>query len=135
MDRIPCIRKTKLLLALVAASSSVFASHAADRFWSGGTASYNNPAAWGGTIPGATDNAINDSGINNAVQINIGDPDWTVGQIRAGNSAGNGSFVQNGQVVTVLGTNYNGSVISEFFTPFRLGIVADDTGVYTLNGG
>jgi len=65
----------------------------------------------------------------------VGDPDWTVGQIRAGNSVGNGAFAQNGQTVTALGTNYNGPVISEFFTPFRLGIVAADTGVYTLNGG
>src|SRR5688572_30481651 len=49
---------------------------AADIFWSGGTGTYNNAAAWGGVIPGLTDKAINDSGAGNAVQINVGDPDW-----------------------------------------------------------
>ncbi len=112
------------------------ATRAADISWNGGSASYTNAAHWvGGAVPGFADNAINDTTTNNLVQINVGDPDWTVGQIRAGNSAGNGAYVQNGQTVTVLGTNYNGPVISEFFTPFRLGIVAADTGVYTLNGG
>lgn len=123
-----------LTLSLLAAST--LAGLSADRSWTGGTASYTNAANWtGSTVPGAVDNAINDNGTGNAVQINIGDPDWTVGQIRAGNSVGNGAYVQNGQTVTTLGTNYNGPVISEFFSPFRLGIVAADTGVYTINGG
>lgn len=125
-------------LALVAAGAALvnFSARGADRNWTGGTASYTNAANWtGGIVPGTLDNAINDNGTNNVVQINLGDPDWVVGQIRAGNSTGNGAYAQNGQTVTVLGTNYNGSVISEFFTPFRLGIVAADTGVYTLNGG
>jgi fibronectin-binding autotransporter adhesin len=123
-------------LALAALALWPVATRAADIHWQGPTASYTNAADWvGGVLPGAGDNAINDNGTGNAVQINVGDPDWRVGQIRAGNSAGNGAFVQNGQTVTPLGTNYNGPVISEFFTPFRLGIVAADTGVYTLNGG
>jgi len=125
-------------LALMAAGAALvnFSAHGADRSWNGGTASYTNAANWtGGIVPGVADNAINDNGTNNVVQINLGDPDWAVGQIRAGNSTGNGAFTQNGQTVTPLGTNYNGSVISEFFTPFRLGVVAADTGVYTLNGG
>ena len=123
-------------LALAALALWPVAMRAADIRWQGPTASYTNTADWiGGVLPGSRDNAINDNGTGNAVQINVGDPDWTVGQIRAGNSAGNGAFVQNGQTVTPLGTNYNGPVISEFFTPFRLGIVAADAGVYTLNGG
>jgi autotransporter-associated beta strand protein len=117
-------------LVLLAASTQ-----AADRFWSGGTVDYTNTTWTGGVVPGATDNAINDHGTANAVQISVGNPDWMVGQIRAGNSLGNGAFVQNGQTVTALGTNYNGPVISEFFTPFRLGIVAADSGIYTINGG
>jgi autotransporter-associated beta strand protein len=114
---------------------SAASSQAADKLWSGGSSTYNNATSWGGAIPGAVDNAINDSGLGNAVQINVGDPDWTVGQIRADNSLGNGAYIQNGQNVTALGTNYNGPVISEFFTPFRLGVVAADTGNYTINGG
>ena len=111
-------------------------ARAADISWTGPSADYTNATDWSpASVPGAIDNAINDNGTANAVEINVGDPDWTVGQIRAGNSAGNGAFVQNGQTVAALGTNYNGPVISEFFTPFRLGIVAADTGVYTLNGG
>ena len=114
-------------MALLAASTLV--TRAADRFWSGGTASYTNAAAWSGTVPGSSDNAINDNGTNNVVQINVGDPDWTVNQIRAGNGAGSGAFVQNGQAVTLIGTNIASPA---FTTPFRLGIVAGGTGVYTL---
>jgi len=130
----------KPLLAIAAGGAVALCDmhgvQAADRSWSGGTSSYNTPGSWtGGVVPGVLDNAINDSGTNNVVQINIGNPDWTVGQIRAGNSVGNGAYLQNGQTVTTLGTNYNGSVISEFFSPFRLGIVAADTGVYTISGG
>jgi autotransporter-associated beta strand protein len=130
-SKLGCIYKVgALTLALLAASTLV--TRAADRFWSGGTASYTNAAAWGGTVPGSSDNAINDHGTNNVVQINVGDPDWTVNQIRAGNGAGSGAFVQNGQAVTLIGTNIASPA---FTTPFRLGIVAGGTGVYTLNGG
>ncbi len=133
------IRHLLEINAVVWATIAAFpapSANAADIQWQGPTASYTNAADWvGGVLPGAGDNAINDHGTANAVQINVGDPDWTVGQIRAGNSAGNGAFEQNGQTVTPLGTNYNGPVVTEFFTPFRLGIVAAGTGVYTLNGG
>src|ERR1035437_2153947 len=130
-SKLGCIYKVgALTLALLAASTLV--TRAADRFWSGGTASYTNAAAWGGTVPGSSDNAINDNGTNNVVQINVGNPDWTVNQIRAGNGAGSGAFVQNGQAVTLIGTNIASCA---FTTPFRLGIVAGGTGVYTLNGG
>ncbi len=100
---------------------------AADRIWSGGTGTYNNPAAWGGTIPGLGDVAINGSGTNNRVQINIGDPDWNVTRLRAGGSAGSGAFEQNGQTVFLTNNTGRGAV--------RLGVVPGNTGVYTLNGG
>ena len=130
------VTTSKVLGLICTIVLSAAATQAADKHWSTSTADYNNAANWSPLgIPGATDNAINDSGLGNVVQINIGDPDWTVGQIRAGNSTGNGAFIQNGQTVYALGTNYNGPVISEFFTPFRLGIVAADSGVYTINGG
>jgi autotransporter-associated beta strand protein len=129
------LRPKEVLALICLISLSAASARAADRFWNGSTADYTNITWTGGVVPGATDNAINDQGIGNAVQISLGNPDWIVGQIRAGNSLGNGAFVQNGQTVTVLGTNYNGPVITEFFTPFRLGIVAADSGVYTINGG
>jgi len=136
MKHNPQLLKINNVLGLVCSVIlSAASTQAADRFWSGGTADYTNTTWSGWVVPGATDNAINDNGTANAVRISVGNPDWTVGQIRAGNSVGNGAFVQNGQTVTALGTNYNGSVITEFFTPFRLGIVAADSGVYTMNGG
>src|SRR5262245_17701827 len=103
---------SKPLLALAAGGAVALCGTngtlAADRFWSGAAASYTNAGSWtGGVVPGVLDNAINDNGTNNTVQINASNPDWTVGQIRAGNSVGNGAYVQNGQTVTTLGTNYN----------------------------
>jgi len=100
-------------------------SKAADYFWSGGTGTYNNAAAWAGTIPSTNDVAINNSGTNNVVQINIGNPDWTVSQIVAGSVANGGSFEQNGQTLTLGAT----------IRALRLGVVAGQTGVYTLNDG
>jgi autotransporter-associated beta strand protein len=91
--------------------------------WVGGTADYNTPADWSsGTVPLSWNNADNDNGSNNVVQINSGDPNWTVNDICAGNSTGSGAYVQNGQTVTVNGW-------------FRLGIASGLTGVYTLAGG
>src|ERR1700730_8177033 len=78
--------QTKLMLALaITAGCSTVMTRAADLSWSGGTGSYNNAAAWGGRVPGSGDNAINDSGSTNVVQINVGDPDWSVIDFRAGN--------------------------------------------------
>src|ERR1019366_188737 len=109
---------------------------AADIHWTGGTADYTNVTDWaGGAVPGFADNAINDNGTGNVVQINVGDGDWTVNQIRAGNGAGSGAFTQNGQNVNLTGTNLNGSVVTVYNAPFRLGVADGDTGVYTLNGG
>jgi len=100
-------------------------TQAADLLWSGGTGTYNNAAAWGGIIPGTADNAINNSGTNNTVQINSGNPDWAVSQIIAGSGANGGSFEQNGQTLTLSAT----------IRALRLGVVANQTGVYTLNSG
>ena len=97
-------------------------ANAADIRWIDGTASYTNAASWsGGVVPGFADNAINDNGTNNVVQINVGNPDWTLSQLRAGN----GAFQQNGQTLFL-----SGSPIA-----LNLGVVSNTTGVYTLNGG
>ncbi len=102
---------------------SAVSVQAADRQWSGGTASYNTPAAWtGGVLPNAGDNAINNSGLGNTVLISATDPNWTVNDIRAGDGNGNsGSWLQTGANVTLNGW-------------FRIGI-GGGTGQYTQTGG
>src|ERR1051325_4918176 len=99
-------------------------TQAADIFWTNSTASYNNAANWSSaTVPEAGDNAINNNGTNNKVQINVADPDWTVVDLQAGNTndAG-GAFEQNGQSVSATGW-------------VRLGLATNSVGRYTLNGG
>src|SRR5580692_9616244 len=69
----------------------VLTAKGADIHWVGGTADYTNAADWdSNSVPGSADNAINDNTTNNVVQINAGDPNWTVNDIRAGNATGNG---------------------------------------------
>lgn len=125
----PMKKKFALLLSMVTAASM---AQAADISWNGGTADYTSTANWvGGVVPGASDSAINDTGTNNAVRISVGNPDWAVNQIRAGNGAGDGTFTQNGQAVNLTGTNSGTS----FLTSVRLGGAAGNTGLYNLNGG
>lgn len=114
-------------VALVASLAAWnFNARATNIEWQGGNADYNTPANWaGGSVPGPADSAINDHGTNNAVQINSGDPDWTLNALLAGDGLGDGAYVQGGQNVNLTNTS----------RAFRLGVAADDTGVYTLNGG
>lgn len=110
------------LLAL--AICSISETRAADITWQGGTASYNIPTNWvGSVVPGSADNAINDNGATNVVQINPGNPDWTVTDLSAGSAASAiGAFQQNGQTVTANGW-------------FHVGAGSNSTGFYTLNSG
>src|SRR5215469_15351128 len=122
--------KKKFISALIV-MAAVSMTQAANISWIGGTADYTNAADWaGGIVPGAFDNAINDNGTNNAVRVSAGNPDWNLNQIRAGNGAGSGAFLQNGQNVNLSGTNGN-----SYVTPFRLGVAVGDTVVHTLNNG
>lgn len=106
-----------LCLSLLAASTQ-----AVDRFWSGGTASYNNAASWGGTLPNGGDNAINNSGAANTVLISASDPNWTINDIRSGDGGANqGPWLQTGGNVTLNGW-------------FRLGI-GTGIGKYEMSGG
>jgi len=125
-SRLSQLGKIGTLSVTLLAASTLF-TKAAEIQWSDGTGSYNNAANWGGTVPGVADKAINDNGAGNVVQINIGDPDWIVNQIHAGRSAGNGAFAQNGQTVYLTNATGRGAV--------RLGVAANRTGAYTINGG
>jgi len=122
-SRLACISKAGVLtLALLAASK--ISSLATDITWIGGTAEYTNTVDWtGGVVPGVSDNAINDNGTNNVVQIISGDPSWSVNDLRAGNgtSAG-GAYYQDGPSAVLGGW-------------LRLGCGTGATGVYTLNSG
>ena len=111
-----------LMLALLAASINPV--HAADIRWTGGTASYTNAASWdSNSVPTATDNAFNNNGPGAIVQINNGDPNWAVNDLKAGGDANTtGAFVQNGQTLTV-----NSWLI--------LGDGANSLGTYTFNAG
>jgi autotransporter-associated beta strand protein len=113
-----------LLAALALLSAR--ATQAADIFWTDGTDSYTNAAAWGGTVPGGGDNAINNNGSNNIVLINAADPPWTVIDLIAGNADNtSGAYIQNGSTVNV--GNPGGW--------FRFGVNPGSFGIYTLNAG
>jgi len=123
-----CRTTTPVALTLaISAALSAGTARAVDIFWTAGTASYNNGANWtGGVIPGTGDHAINNNGSNNVVQINPGDPAWSVVDLIAGNADNaSGSYVQSGSSVTV-------------GTPggwLRLGLNNGSLGIYTLNSG
>src|SRR3981189_2969592 len=81
---------------------SAASTQAVDIQWTHGTASYNPPADWaGGVVPGPADNAIVTNGAT--VLINPADPNWTVNDIRAGDTVGSGAWVQDGPTVTLNG--------------------------------
>lgn len=117
------IAKAIFTLAILAAWPAA-SLRAADIFWNGGTGSYTNATNWStGVVPGTDDSPFNDSGLNNVVQINAGDPDWTVGDLHAGgNTDTAGAYEQNGQTVNVNGW-------------MHLGDGTNGVGSYTLNGG
>src|ERR1017187_7961707 len=100
----------------------------ADSYWQGGTGDFNNAAAWNqGVVPtagsSATQNADNDSGSNNVVLVQPGDPVWNPWDIRAGNGANaSGAFRQTGDTVNIGGW-------------FRLADSAGSAGYYTLSNG
>lgn len=112
-----------MILAALACAS-VNQIQAANIYWTGPTASYTNAANWsGGVVPGAADVAIHTNGLANRVQINAGNPDWTVVDMQAGSAEGTaGAYEQNGQTVNVTGWA-------------RFGLATNSTGAYTLNAG
>jgi autotransporter-associated beta strand protein len=110
-------------LLLLPASSAL-----ADSYWQGGTSDFNNPASWSsGIVPvginGGNANADNDSGSNNVVLIQPGDPIWNPWDIRAGDGINaSGSFLQTGSTNNIGGW-------------FRLADSTGSAGYYTLSNG
>ena len=95
----------------------------ADSYWQGGTSDFNVAGSWNPSGVPTGVNAINDSGSNNIVLIQPGDPVWTPWDIRAGDGAGaSGSYLQTGSTSDVNGW-------------FRLGDSANSAGYYTLSNG
>src|SRR5258707_6130241 len=99
-------------------------AQAADIHWVGPTASYTIAADWDSSaVPTSADNAFSDNGLGNVVQINNGDPDWTVNDLHAaGEANSSGAIVQNGQTVTPNSW-------------FHIGAGPNSVGVYTLSNG
>ena len=95
----------------------------ADSFWQGGTSDFNMSSSWNPSGVPTGVNAINDSGSNNVVLTQPGDPVWSPWDIRAGDGASaSGSYLQTGSSNIVNGW-------------FRLGDSAGSAGYYTLNNG
>src|SRR5271157_2646984 len=84
------------VLTLVAVLIMPAATAFGQAFWTGGTSDYNVAGSWNPTgVP--TGNAANDSGSNNVVLIQPGDPVWGHGDTLAGQTAGSsGSYLQTG---------------------------------------
>src|SRR5882757_9073656 len=116
-----CLSKLRTL-NLITVVALVAAAAKADVEWQGPTASYTNAADWvGGVVPGATNNVDNANGTNNILQLNPGDPDWTVNDITAAGLTGSGGAIQqNGPTLNVNGW-------------FHVGAGTNSTGVYTLD--
>ncbi len=95
----------------------------ADSYWQGGPSDFNAPGSWNPAGVPTGVNAFNDSGSNNVVLIQAGDPIWSPWDIRAGDGSGtSGSYQQNGSTNVVNGW-------------FRLGDNTNAAGFYTLNQG
>ena len=110
-------RQISAVLLLVAFWSS------ADSYWQGGTSDFNVAGSWNPAGVPTLVNAFNDSGSNNTVLIQPGDPVWNPWDIRAGYNGGtSGSYLQTGSTNIVSGW-------------FRLGGLANSTGAYTLSNG
>ncbi len=95
----------------------------ADSYWQGGTGDFNVAASWNPSGVPTGVNAINDSGSNNVVRVQSGDPSWSPYDVRAGDGANaSGAYLQTGSTITVNGW-------------FRLGDNTNSTGYYTLSNG
>lgn len=115
--------KTLILAAGLALTASTVS---AQTQWQGGTSDYNNPASWNGTYNGSSNpNVTDDSGSNNVVLIQPGDPVWQHGDTLAGNAANtSGAYLQTGSTNNSGGGNW-----------LRMGLGAGSFGSYILSNG
>jgi len=113
-------------LTLVAALAVPVVTASAQTFWNGGTSDYNVPGSWNpAVVPSGGVNAANDSGSNNVVLIQPGDPVWQHGDTLAGNGGGtSGAYLQTGSTNNTGGGNW-----------LRMGIGAGSYGSYILSNG
>jgi len=119
--------RAKKYLALAAVLLVPAASTLAQSFWSGGTSDYNVAGSWSGPYNTTNNpNCANDSGSNNVVLIQPGDPVWQHGDTIAGQGSGtSGSYLQTGSTNNTGGGNW-----------MRIAVGTGGTvGYYTLNGG
>ena len=122
--RLPALSGLSLAAALLVPAATSFGQ----TFWSGGTSDFNVGASWGGTVPSGNVNAANDSGSNNVVLIQAGDPVWGHGDTLAGQGGNaSGSYLQTGS------TNNTG--YPSYGNWLRLGIGTGGAGYYTLSNG
>jgi autotransporter-associated beta strand protein len=123
-NRAPFLPKTLLVLAAVLIVSA--ATTLAQTQWIGGTSDFNNPASWTGTyIGGSNPNCSNDSGSNNVVLIQTGDPVWQHGDTLAGNGDNTaGAYLQTGSTNNTGGGNW-----------LRMGVATGSYGQYVLSNG
>ena len=115
---------TKALLVLAAVLILPAATTFSQALWTGGTSDYNVAGSWNPSgVP--TGNASNDSGSNNVVLIQPGDPVWQHGDTLAGNGAGtSGSYLQTGSTNNTGGGNW-----------LRMGLATGAYGQYVLSNG
>lgn len=128
--------KTGILLAKLILAYLIVAPAAvkAQTYWQGGNNDFNNAAYWTGAYidtsgdSSPNPNCDNDTGTNNVILIQAGDPPWYHGDTLAGNNNGNsGAYLQTG------GTNNTGYPNNGNW--LRMGIASGSAGYYTLSNG
>jgi len=127
----PSIRRRHFqfkMLALAAGLILPAANGLAQSYWQGGASDYNNAASWNGAYNSGNPNCSDDSGSNNVVLIEPGDPTWFHGDTLAGNNGGtSGAYLQTGSTNDT-GYPNNGNWL-------RMGIGSGSQGYYTLSNG
>jgi autotransporter-associated beta strand protein/T5SS/PEP-CTERM-associated repeat protein len=122
------------LLTLAAALVMPAATGLAQTMWTDGTADYNIPGNWNGTyndgstVNSPNPNCDNDTGSNNIILIQPGDPAWYHGDTLAGQGNGtSGAYLQTGS------TNFTGWPDNGNW--LRMGIGSGTYGSYVLSNG
>ncbi|HEV2455262.1 MAG TPA: autotransporter-associated beta strand repeat-containing protein [Verrucomicrobiae bacterium] len=127
--RLSGIKALTVAAALVAPAATGWAQ----TLWTDGTADFNTPADWNGTYidtgtSSPNPNCDNDTGSNNVILIQPGDPAWYHGDTLAGQNANSsGAYLQTGS------TNFTGYPANGNW--LRMGIGSGSYGSYILSNG